>query len=394
MTRLPTPSAPCTSPRWGLSPPGWSELGRRLVGRPSVERRSPGRRTAGPWAGALAAALLCGQPYVLDLAQRGQADVPALALVLWAGVLAAGAPQRPLPVLLAPGPRGAAAARRWWLVVGRLGCCGADGRCCCLRGPGRAGAVGADRPRRHRRPAVVVHADQRHHRHPRAGHRAGERPAGGARRPAGGPRPGARGRRAGRRRRGPAAGTTPARGAAGPRRPRGGRLRRAGRGPVVAAAALPARRGRRVGAAGRRRRPGARAPSGCRPGSGGSPWSRWWSPRRRASRSCARRGRPSWPTTAPSTPCCTTRGFTAALSTCGPLVVATAYLVPHVQYALPGVPVVLAPARGLYLGPSRTAATSIGGGAAGVDRVFDPPPPGATPVLQTRHWRVLADCAR
>lgn len=56
-----------------------------------------GRRLAGPAAGVLAAVLLVGQPFVLDLAHRGQADLPALALVLWAAVLEQR--RRGLPVL-------------------------------------------------------------------------------------------------------------------------------------------------------------------------------------------------------------------------------------------------------------------------------------------------------
>jgi len=86
---------------------------------------------------------------------------------------------------------------------------------------------------------------------------------------------------------------------------------------------------------------------------------------------------------------------TAALQRCRPLSVATPYLVPHAALAL-GVrsqEIAIAPVpRGLFLGPSPTGSTSVGGGPPGVQREIVAPPTDAVPVLVARHWEVLDGC--
>ena len=121
-----------------------------------------GRIAFTPLVGAIAAALLLTRFDYAFLAARGYIDIPYMAMVVWAAALEAQRPRRGTPVLAAARRRRACCGPRRWVLAALYWCWVAwqaswRQRALLRRaGRDRPGAVGGDRLRGHRRPAVLA----------------------------------------------------------------------------------------------------------------------------------------------------------------------------------------------------------------------------------------------
>ena len=134
----------------------------------------------------LAAAIILTRQPVLVFGVRAYVDIPYLVLVLGALLVETRRPRAGLPVLVLLGLAGLLRPEAWLFAAAYVGWLAARPRR--ARGPRRArraagvgrrraGALGAHRPRRHRRPAALADRHARERRDARARHRARRRAA-------------------------------------------------------------------------------------------------------------------------------------------------------------------------------------------------------------------------